>query len=1084
MKTKAILPLFLILSVLAAGGCSKLTRKSRLMSRAENDVQAGKYDTAELEFIAALKLAPLDPVTIRELGVLYFEEGRLIQAYAFLKKSAELEPKNSDIQVKLALFNQFAGRTADARAAAKKVLETDPSNEEAVMLLVTTGPAKSDLEETRTILSGLIQKKDRACDHVGLGTLLLLQRDNAGAEAEFKKALALDPKSGSAYFELGNLHFLRHELKESGAAYKSAADLSPLRSTRRIRYIEFEIGNGAAADGKKQLEELNEKAPDFVPGLVYAMRYAFEERRFDDCAAAIQKVLTRDSRNLEALVQSGTLDMAKRDAAAAITVLERAEGIYARSPEIKYELALAHIERGESSRAETSLQQAVRLAPNYDPAVLLLADMGIRKGEPDPAIDSLTRLIQARPQQVRAYLLLARAYQAKKSPEQAIAILRKVQSLDPKDPQIPYLIGMALSGQGKDEEARQAFEQSVSLSSDYPSALEMLVNDDLANHRYTAANQRVDALIQQLPKSTMPWLLRAKVHVAVRDLPGAEADLQKAIEIDPKSATAYLLLTRIYMATKNSQQAIAELTALADKTNSSRAVMQLAVIHTQLKDYEAARKDYERLLTIDPKFMPALNNLAVLYCENLKQLDKAEMYAKQAHDLRPEDGSVADTLGWIAFWKGDYRNALALIEEAAEKNPSDSDVQYHLGMAHYMLGEEEPARAALQQVAAATLASPSKDQASLRLETLAIDPAVSSATIVKDLETELAAVPNDPIARSRLASIQARQGQAKQAADNFELALKAAPHNVQIMTSLAELDAGPLQNPARARELAKSAHEIAQSDPSISAMLGRILYKTGDYAWSATLLEGASRALSNQPDLQCDLALAQYAAGKVSDAEDTLGALLKTDAVFTRRSEADQLFAMIAASKDPSQAEAALPEARNILAANPASVPALMVTGLAAEKRADYDSARQTYEKLLAADPVFSPASRQLALLYIAHLNDDQKGYDLALKVRSAFPSDPGLARAIGIVLYRKGDYAGASRNFLDILRGNYGDAEALYYSGLCHYYLKQSTTAKSELDRALALKLPNPEVEEAKRILEQISGNTSAPALSSQPIN
>src|ERR1035438_5621123 len=93
----------------------------------------------------------------------------------------------------------------------------------------------------------------------------------------------------------------------------------------------------------------------------------------------------------------------------------------------------------------------------------------------------------------------------------------------------------------------------------------------------------------------------------------SEPGHRKAIEIHPKSATAYLLLTRIYMATKNSQQAIAELTALADKTNSSGAVMQLAVIHTQLKDYEAARKDYERLLTIDPKFMPALNNLAVLY---------------------------------------------------------------------------------------------------------------------------------------------------------------------------------------------------------------------------------------------------------------------------------------------------------------------------------------------------------------------------------------------------------------------------------------------------------------------------------------
>ena len=65
--------------------------------------------------------------------------------------------------------------------------------------------------------------------------------------------------------------------------------------------------------------------------------------------------------------------------------------------------------------------------------------------------------------------------------------------------------------------------------------------------------------------------------------------------------------------------------------------------------------------------------------------------AEQARQLQPDNAYIADTLGWILYRRGDYARALRLLGEAAEKLPTAAETQYHLGMTHYMMGEEGPA---------------------------------------------------------------------------------------------------------------------------------------------------------------------------------------------------------------------------------------------------------------------------------------------------------------------------------------------------------------------------------------------------------
>jgi len=1076
--------LALALAALAGGGCTKEARKDHYVSLANKDFDAGQYDKAEIEYREALQRVPLDPVAIRQLGILYYKDGRIPEALAFLRKGAELDPKNADVQANLALTYLALGGAKEADAGARKALEIQPGNEDALLILASVARTPKDVEDTSQFVEKLRQKdQDRPGYHLALGALDAKKKDAAGAESELRKALALDPKSSRAYEELGNLFLVRLDLKHADEAFKSAAELAPIRSTTRLKYVDFKFRSGAPDVAKKALDEITRNAPDYIPALVYAMHVAYGEKRYDDCAATIQKILARDRSNFDALLQRGTLKLAQGDPAGSIEALQRMEGIYKHSAQVKLQLALAYMREGDIVRAKEHLNQALILQPNYDQAVVALAELNLRTGSPAAAIASLSALLEKQPRVDRAYLLLARAYQAEKNPDQALVVYGRMAALFPTNPEPALFSGVILGQQNRLAEARGSFEKAVAIRPGYAPAVEELLNLDLIEKRYAAASETVQDMMRKDPKAAAPWLLRAKICLAQKDRDGAESALRKAIELDPNNSVAYMQLARIYMAANQSQQALDELTALAAKTKSVTAMMLVAQVHAELKQYEAARDSYQKLLAVYPKSTAALNNLAFLYGENLGQLDKAYETAKMARDLSPGDPSIADTLGWVVFKRGDYHGAVALLEESAEQQPSLPSVQYHLGMAHYMLGEEEPARLALQRAVAAGADSPEKGEARRRLALLDVDGATADRTVLADLENRARAESNDPVLLVRLASIEARLGSPSEAAAHFEAALKIGLRDTRVMIGLAELYSGPLKEPAKARDLAKSAHEAAPNDARISQILGRLLYRTGDYKWSLDLLQQASRELSDQPELTYDLARGHYSLGQVADAEAALQRVLQDGVSFAQKDEARRLASMIAAAKSPLQAQASLPDARKILDADPDYMPAVMVLALAREQQGDYPGARQLDEKILATDPFFAPATRQLALLYAQRLGDDQKAYDLAVKAREAFPDDPELAKTFGILVYRRGDYAGAAHVLQESVRKRSDDGESLYYLGMSHYKLKETSECTAELKRALSLNLSDVEADDAKSTLDELTGHGNGPALSSQPI-
>ncbi len=652
--------------------------------------------------------------------------------------------------------------------------------------------------------------------------------------------------------------------------------------------------------------------------------------------------------------------------------------------------------------------------------------------------------------------------------DSAVQIYRELEKAYPKNPQLPLLLGIALLQQKNSAAARAEFDQALKLAPDYLPALEQAVNLDLTEKQYTAAQQRIQQQIGQNTNSAALQMLLANVLVTRGQTNEAETALLKAIELQPDAQQPYLMLAQLYTDANQNQKALADLqAALAKNPKDASALMLMGMTYSVEKDYKNARDAYEKLLVLVPKNAVVLNNLAYIYAENLGDLGKGYQLASQARDQASADPSVADTLGWIQYQRGQYASALSLLRESVAKLSAVPDVQFHLGMTCYMMGDEANARTALQRALQLNVDSSETNECNQCLAVLAIDAKTAGADTRAWLEKRVASQPKDSVAIMRLAAIYQREGTVNKAIATYEAALQANPQNVTALVNLARLYVS--QDPQKAFNLAKEAYNVTPNDPLVTHTLGHLAFLTGDYKWALSLLQLTVQAQPQNPEVLYDLGEAYYSAGRVPDARTAMQNALQTGTAFARTNDARQFLSMAALADAPAQALAAQSQVETILKSTPDYVPALMVKAAIAEQKPDLAAAEQTYEGVLKHYPDFTPAQKQLAILYTKNPSNDAKAYPLAVKARTAFPGDPEVAKALGLLVYRQGDYSRAATLLQESARQKNGDADLMYYLGMAQYHLKNRAESKTALQKALDLNLSGAQAVEAKRVLAEL---------------
>ena len=109
---------------------------------------------------------------------------------------------------------------------------------------------------------------------------------------------------------------------------------------------------------------------------------------------------------------------------------------------------------------------------------------------------------------------------------------------------------------------------------------------------------------------------------------------------------------------------------------------------------------YERILARFPLFAPATKRLASLYADRLGDNQKAYELATKARQALPQDRDVAKTLGKLVYFRGDFNYAAQLLKECVQKDNTDAESYYYLGLTHFKLKQKAESTAALRQALA------------------------------------------------------------------------------------------------------------------------------------------------------------------------------------------------------------------------------------------------------------------------------------------------------------------------------------------------------------------------------------------------
>ena len=95
---------------------------------------------------------------------------------------------------------------------------------------------------------------------------------------------------------------------------------------------------------------------------------------------------------------------------------------------------------------------------------------------------------------------------------------------------------------------------------------------------------------------------------------------------------------------------------------------------------------------MQPEQPDVLNYLGYSWVEQGLNLDRARAMLERAVELRPRDGWIIDSLGWVLFRLGDFEGAVLNLERAISLQPADPVVNEHLGDAYWRVGRKREAR--------------------------------------------------------------------------------------------------------------------------------------------------------------------------------------------------------------------------------------------------------------------------------------------------------------------------------------------------------------------------------------------------------
>jgi len=312
---------------------------------------------------------------------------------------------------------------------------------------------------------------------------------------------------------------------------------------------------------------------------------------------------------------------------------------------------------------------------------------------------SADNLVRLRPTDPQGYIFRATSKANQNDPKGAEEDLKKSVDLAPNSPLGYSKLAVWRERQKKYPEAEKLFEQALEKDPNWVEALGGLTKLYAEQKQPLSKSlARVSAQVAKAPQNDGYVVMLGQFQAQSGDLKTAKSTLERALSMNKNNSAAMLLLAQIEIGSGAVNEAAANYERLV-QTNprSALPLVMLGTLEESRGNQDKAQQLYQKALDIQPDHPLAANNLAYLLMQRGGNLDVALSLAQAARRGMPENPNVADTLGWAYYLKGVYGSARDLLEEAAQKDPGNSTVQYHLGLTYDKTSQPDKANAHLKK---------------------------------------------------------------------------------------------------------------------------------------------------------------------------------------------------------------------------------------------------------------------------------------------------------------------------------------------------------------------------------------------------
>ena len=720
-----------VLAVVAILGTAACSNPARHLEAGNRFFEAKQYEEAIVEFQNALRLDERLGEARYKLATAYAAVGNPEAAFREYILAADLLPTDGEVQVKASAYLVMAGQFEDAKSRISRLLEREPQNIDAQIVLGNALAGLRDLEGAVRQLEEAIQlDPTRSQSYGNLAMVRAQGGQTQEARAAFEKAVSLAPTSVAAQLALANFLWSSGTAAEAEAALTRAYELDPAHPLTNRALAVFYLASSRAAEAERHLQSIADSTQSVEARLALADYYALAGRREDAVATLrmlagqrvafsamhtrlaaleyaggqrseaydrVERVLRREPNNPAALLLKARWLLAEGKTAEALEWARSAVNANEQSLEAHYLVGSIQAMSRRTTEAVKAFSDVVRLNPSAVAAQVQLSRLHLARGAADSAVQLAEEALQSAPNYLDARISRARAWIVRGDVGRAETESTQLLAQFPDAAPVYSLQGMLRLRDGDLARASTMFTRALHIDPGFLEALDGITTIDAQEGRAAAARARLEARLKVEPRRAELLLLAGRFFVGEGDFARAERVLRTLIDVDSGSAPGYSLLGRALAEQGKLDSAKAEFErAAAGDPGSIPARMMVGMIaHAQGNRVEATRR-YEEILQIDPYAPVAANNLAWILTETRQNLDRALTLAQSAIEQLPDHAEAHDTLGWVYYSKGLPRLAVAPFQQSVDRDPRNATYHYHLALAHDGSGDKEAARRAVE----------------------------------------------------------------------------------------------------------------------------------------------------------------------------------------------------------------------------------------------------------------------------------------------------------------------------------------------------------------------------------------------------